>query len=375
MIRLLHISDVHLGARLGGFEGVAGERRVAIRDALRRLPSRADEWGVDAVLVAGDLFDTRRPSPADLDVAREALRGLAAGGRPVFAIPGNHDAAVTADSPWRAMPDGVTAILDARFGPPRTVSVRDETLHVYGVAHDPTVEPDPLAGYRRGDEAGLHVVLLHAAAADHPEWSGGSSLRTSTVELEALDADYIALGDYHAFRPPAGFGGVPACYPGSFAGVAIDEVGPRGCAVVELTSGAPPRVRLEPSPVPRLADLGRLDVSDATDELDVADRVGAVLGEETAYPVVTLTGEPTFPLDVDRARDAVTERYGFAVLRDETRFIDSAHVRALAEQPTVAGHVARLGLERADAAPHEKARVEAERALRLALRALEGEPA
>ena len=115
MIRLLHISDVHLGARLGGFEGVADERRAAIRDALRRLPARAAEWEIDAVLVAGDLFDARRPSAADLDVAREVLRGLATGGRPVFAIPGNHDAAVTADSPWRAMPDGVTTILDARF--------------------------------------------------------------------------------------------------------------------------------------------------------------------------------------------------------------------------------------------------------------------
>lgn len=373
MIRVLHISDVHLGARLGGFEAAAAERREAIRAAFRRLPERAEALEIDAVLVAGDLFDGSRPAAADVDVAREVLRALAAGGRPVVAIPGNHDGVAGADSPWHAMPDVVTTILEPRFGDSATFVLPDgETaLHVYGVAYDPTVEPDPIRGYRRSDAPGVHVVLLHAGVADHPDWTGGASLRTTTAELAGLNADYIALGDYHGHRSPAEFGGPPACYCGSFAAVAIDEVGPRGCAVVDLEPGAPPRVRLEPSSVPTLVDLGSLDVSDAEDEIDAAERVGAVLGEASAHPVVTLTGEPAFPLDVDRVRDAVRERYGFAVVRDETRFIDSAHVRVLAGQPTIAGHVARLGLERREAAAGDAARAEAERALRLALRALE----
>ena len=375
MIRLLHISDVHLGARLGGFEGIADERREAIRSAFRRLPDRAAALEVDAVLVAGDLFDTRRPSTADVDVAREVLRALAENGCPVIAIPGNHDAAVAPDSPWRSMPDAVTTILAPRFGAPVSLDPGGgrAPLHVYAVAYDPTAEPAPIAGYRRADAPGVHVVLLHAGVADHPDWTGGASLRTSTAELGGLEADYVALGDYHAFRPPAEFGGAPVCYSGSFAAVAIDEVGPRGCAVVELEPGAPPRVRLDPSSVPPLLDLGSFDVSDAADEIEVADRVGAALGDEAAHPVATLVGEPAFPLDVDRVRDAVRERYGFAVLRDETRFIDSSHVRALADQPTIAGHVARLGLERRDAAAGVEAGAEAERALRLALRALEVE--
>ncbi len=377
MIRVLHISDVHLGARLGGFDSAAAERREAIRAAFRGLPERANALEIDAVLVAGDLFDGTRPASADVDLAREVLRALAADGRPVVAIPGNHDAALAADSPWRAMPDIVTTILEPCFGDPVTLTARggECALHVYGIAYDPTVEPDPIGGYRRSDAPGVHVVLLHAGVADHPDWTGGASLRTTTAELAGLDADYIALGDYHGHRPPGDFGGPPACYCGSFAAVAVDEVGPRGCAVVELEPGAPPRVRLDPSPVPALVDLGPVDVSDCGDEIEAADRVGALLGDVNAHPVVTLTGEPAFPLDVDRVRDAVRERYGFAVVRDETRFIDSAHVRALAGQPTIAGHVARLGLERRDAAPGDAAQAEAERALRLALRALDAESA
>lgn len=372
MIRLLHISDVHLGARLGGFGPVAEERREAIRAAFRRLPARADDWGVDAVLVAGDLFDSPRPTSRDVDVARETLRGLARN-RPVFAIPGNHDLATGSDSPWRQMPPSVTVFLSPRFGDPVRMAARDETLYVHGLAHDPTGGGDPLASYRRRPAEGLHVVLLHAGAADHPDWTGGHGLRVTSDELSALDADYIALGDHHGFRTPAEFRGAPACYPGSFAAVSVDEVGPRGCAVVELSTDAPPRVRLEASPVPALVDVGRIDVSDVASDLRAADRVGTALANKDAYPVATLTGEPRYPLEEQRVRESLIERFGFAVLRDETRFIDSDVVGELAEQPTVAGHVARLGLHRVAEADGDDAREAAERALRLALGALEVE--
>jgi len=371
MIRLLHISDVHLGAPLGGFGPAADERRRAIRDAFRRLPARAESWDVDAVLVTGDLFDGPEPDRTDVDLAREVLRRLA-DGRPVFAIPGNHDPAVNSGSPWHEMPGVVTTILEPRFGAPHSVTVGDGVpLHVYGVAFDAAAEPDPLAGYHRRDEPGLHVVLLHAATADNPEWSGGQSLRITRADLAAIDADYIALGDYHSFRPPDDFGGLPACYAGSFAALAVDELGPRGCVIVELEAGTPPRVRLEPSDVPGLVDLGTVDASSAEDERGVEELIADRCPADGAFPVSELVGAPPFPLDAERIREALRERFGFAVVRDRTRFIDSDLVAQLAEQPTVAGHVARLGRQRVASAVSDGDREVAARALRLALRALE----
>ena len=371
MIRVLHIADVHLGARLGGFQAVAEERREAIRGAFRELPARAAAWDVDAVLVAGDLFDSARPERRDVDLAREVLRDLATGGRPVFAIPGNHDPAGRADSPWHAMPPEIIVLTAAEFGDPVSVSVAGTELHVYGVAYDPAARADPLEGFRRRAEPGVHVVLLHAGTADHPDWTGGLGLRTTTNALAELSADYVALGDHHTFRPPGSFGRAAACYPGSFAAVAVDETGPHGCAVAELEAGVPPRVRLEPTPVPHLDDLGSCDISDVSDDFEAADRAGAA-AKVGSYPVVTLEGAPGFPLDAARVRRSLVERFGFAVVHDQTRFIDSSHVRALADSPTVAGHVTRLGLRRIEAAGSEDRPV-AERALRLALRALDGD--
>lgn len=373
MIRLLHISDVHLGAPLSGFGSAAAERRLSVREAFRRLPDRAAEWSVDAVVVAGDLFDSASPDHADVDVAREVLRQLADDGRrPVVAIPGNHDPALSPDSPWHSMPESVTTVVAPRFGSPVTVETGDATLHVHAVAFDPAHEPSPLSSFHRGELAGVHVALVHASTVDNPDWTGGRGLRVTTADLAGIEADYIALGDHHAFRAPDGFAGAPACYPGSFAAVAIDEVGPRGCVVVELEPGAPPRVRHEGSGVPSLVALGSLDVSDLEGDLEVADRIGSLMpAGPPGYPVAVVAGEPPFPLDAVRVREALTERFGFAVIGDETRFIDSAHVAALAARPTIAGHVARLGRERVETLRGTAEEAVAERALRLALRAME----
>ncbi|MFQ5528774.1 MAG: exonuclease SbcCD subunit D [Gemmatimonadota bacterium] len=378
MIRILQVSDVHLGAPLSGFGEQAAERRRAVRAAFRALPGLADRLAIQAVVVAGDLFDGQLPDRADVDLAREVLRGLSDGGsRGVFAIPGNHDRCSTADSPWHAMPEEIEVILAPRFGPPRTFEVGDTTLHVYGVAYDPVAEPDPLAGYRRAGADGVHVVLLHAGMSDNPGWHGGHGLRTTSESVAALDADYVALGDYHTCRLPSEFAGGRACYAGSFAAVRATETGPHGVVVVELGTGGLPAATLVPSSVPMLIDPGPIDVSDVASDLEAAETVGARVAKESVasdgelHPVVRLVGEPGVPLDGGRIRAALTERFGFAVVSDETRFISSARVHALCEQPTVAGHVARLGLERADDSEQGEQREIAEHALRIALRALE----
>lgn len=84
-------------------------------------------------------------------------------------------------------------------------------LHVYGLAHDRARAPDPLESYQRIEASGAHVVLLHGAVPDAPHWGEPSSLSLPLERLSELDADYIALGDYHRFRPPEEFAPISAC--------------------------------------------------------------------------------------------------------------------------------------------------------------------
>jgi 3',5'-cyclic AMP phosphodiesterase CpdA len=73
--RVLHLSDLHVGAHDAG--------REAVEDAVRSL---AEELDPELVVASGDL--THRNQPAQHERAAAFLRSL---GRPVLAVPGNHD--------------------------------------------------------------------------------------------------------------------------------------------------------------------------------------------------------------------------------------------------------------------------------------------
>lgn len=370
MIRLLHLADVHLGAPFGAFGKIAEERSRQLLDAFRALPDLAVREEVDAVLLAGDLFDGPRPTDATVAAVQEVVRRLVAAEVPTFAVPGNHDAPSLNPGLYEQALRDAVVFLGPSFGPPATVALAEEPLHVYGMAYDPAEEPDPLRTYSRADAPGAHVVLLHGSVQDAPHWEGGSALRLPVERLAALEADYIALGDYHGFRPPEAFdAGSPACYPGSFAAVDLTETGPHGGAIVELEPGRAPRVRLVDSGVPPVVRIDGLDVTPWPDEAAVADAVGERLPGD-AVPVVRLAGEPAFPLDAERIRVRLEERFGCAAVEDDTRYYDSARLEELERQKTVAGHVARLGLRSVREAEAEADRRASEEGLRIALRAL-----
>jgi predicted MPP superfamily phosphohydrolase len=410
MLRLLHLADVHLGASFSAFGRLAASRQVAVLDAFRSIPELATREGAHAVLIAGDLFDRPQPPGAVLAAARETLRRMVEAGLPVFVVPGNHDPITVHPHPYRDLPPGVCFFTEPVFGAPVSVETPAGPLNVYGIAFDPAKEREPLRTFRRAGLPGAHVVLLHGSVQGTSHWSASPNVLKLTADaLAALGVDYIALGDHHRPRPPHEFdaaGSLPACYSGSFAALDLTETGPRGFVVVDIEPGRPPVVRHVPSSVPRVEDVGEVDVSALESDAAVADAVAAALaaalaagdtrdahaaagrpadretagGEaaassadelSAAIPVVRLVGTPAFPLDPDRVRDYLAERFGHAGVRDDSRYYASARLDALEQTDTVAGHVVRLGRRRIASAATDAERRVAERALRIALSALE----
>lgn len=370
MIRLLHLSDAHLGAAYSGFEPVAEARRAEVLEAFRALPEVAEDHGVHAVVVCGDLFDGPKPNERIVAAVREVSRRLQEAGRPIFAVPGNHDSISLDPALYASALPGAHLFTEPVFAEPAVADTEAGPLTVYGVAYDRARENDPLSSFRRADTPGPHIALLHGAVPDAPHWGEPSSLSLPTDRLAGLDADYVALGDYHRFRPPEEFGaGLRACYAGSFAAVDISEEGPRGFVVADVEIDAAPRVRHISSGVREVIRLGDLDVGGCLDEVAVAELLRE-RAPEGSIPVARLVGEPAFPLDADLVRFDLEERYGCVRLEDATRFYASTRLAEIAQEPTVAGHVARLGLRRVGESDTTQERIQAERALRIALRSL-----
>jgi len=87
-VRLLHTSDWHVGKAIRG-RSRADEHRAVLAE----IAGVADQRDVDLVVVAGDLFDTAAPTAEAEAIVYRALLDLAAGGRPVVVVAGNHDSA------------------------------------------------------------------------------------------------------------------------------------------------------------------------------------------------------------------------------------------------------------------------------------------
>lgn len=374
MIRLLHLSDVHLGAPFDDFGSRAEARRQELLDAFRGLVQVADQEAVHAVLISGNLFDSPTPSDYTLSVVRQTLRRLVDAGRPVFVIPGNHDAFTCNPALYEEPLGGAIQFKNPTFTTPVSVETEGGPLHVYGLAYD-WAQPEPLDSFRRAETAGMHVILLHGCLPGMVNWRWyPNALRIPPAWLDAVQADYVALGDSHLFQPPDQLpaGGGRACYAGSFAAVDLTQPGPRGWVVVELEEGTLPLVRHHVSAVRAGFDVGEIDVGGFVDEEAIAAAV-AERAPSDALPVLTLIGELSFPLQSERLQQALEKRFSAAAVTDRSWYAASARLAELTEQDTIAGHVARLGRQRLDQAKHTadpSAPELAERALRRALRAL-----
>src|SRR3990170_7882362 len=88
-MRFLHTADWHVGKAIRG-----RSRYEEFAAALEQVVGIAVDEGVDAVLLAGDVYEHRAAAPEADSIVFDALLRLHDAGIRVVAIPGNHDSAL-----------------------------------------------------------------------------------------------------------------------------------------------------------------------------------------------------------------------------------------------------------------------------------------
>lgn len=281
MTRFLHTADWQIGRQFASFDPehapILAEARIAV---VERLAALALEHRVDAVLVAGDVFDAQTVSERTL---RRLFNALAAYPGPWLLIPGNHDAAL-AESVWTraqrlgAVPPHVHLLLapELRLFEAQGFAVLPAPLAQRHTYNDLTAwfdEADTPAGLLRiglahGSVQGLLSEDIDSANPIAPE-------RAASARL-----DYLALGDWHGCKridARTWYAGTPE--PDRFK-----DNGSGQALLVEIDApGAEPRVtQLQVGRFRWQAIAGVLQV--ATD----ADALEAQLGGLDAHDVVDL---------------------------------------------------------------------------------------
>ena len=87
-MKLMHLSDLHLGKRLYEYSLLDDQRHI-----LNQILDLADREGPRAIVIAGDIYDKSTPPAEAVALVDEFLCRLAQPGRDLFVISGNHDSA------------------------------------------------------------------------------------------------------------------------------------------------------------------------------------------------------------------------------------------------------------------------------------------
>ena len=192
----IHTADLQIGKKFGSFpDNIALKLQDARMDMVKEIAKQATSLNVDAILVAGDCFET-------ISISDETLRRFKAmtenfSGKWVL-LPGNHDYAA-AESPWSRL---------KRMNLPNNIVILDEPK-LFVIDSKAVILPAPLKRKQEvvdltewfdahdTDKNIVRIGLAHGSVE-------GASLSTnnpiSAHRCKKARLDYLALGDWHGHK-------------------------------------------------------------------------------------------------------------------------------------------------------------------------------
>ncbi len=231
-MRLLHLSDLHLGFRQYQRLTPTGinQREADVAAAFKRAVDRAIELRPDVILLAGDIFHNVRPTnPAILHAFHQFTRlAQSLPETAMVMIAGNHDTPRAAETGCilRLFSPLGFHVVDAAA---RRVRIPERDLSILAVPDLPGARiaftPDP--------ETRHNVLLLHGEVEGIIPRGAVEERAAVEIPREALGVqrwDYVALGHYHVFRELA----PNAFYSGS---IEYTSANPWGELVEERAAG------------------------------------------------------------------------------------------------------------------------------------------
>ncbi len=375
MTRIIHTSDVHLGAPLGWLGRRAGEQREALKRAWTTVVDRALSERADCLIVAGDLFDSNNPPASAVRfVLKELERLTTASETETVILPGSHDflslgsVYASYEREFRRLPrvtvlglDGRTTVMLKRSGvavhgnPPRSNRSSERQFA--------RLRPNPDSQWNVAIAHGA-VELVPGAADDHP---------IALSELSSVDWSYVALGHWHSWREIEGTTAL-AVYPGAPETIASDQTGAGHAALVVLdeTGASASKLRIGVRSIAEAA----VDVSGAADAAGVAERVRrAVPPDGDTIVRLDLLGLLDLHSGFDEPEliEQLSPDYFHVAVRRRAFHVASgdADMLGLSER-LVIGRFARILREQLGVSPTDSEKQDVEDALKLGVALLQG---
>lgn len=230
--RFVHTADIHLDSPLrslalrdGALAEVVGN---ATRSTFSRIVDLCVQEDVQALLIAGDLYDGSQTSMKTARFLAQEMERLASVGIPVLVIRGNHDAAsrITREL---TLPENVTVFP----GKAEVIETawNDHSVAVHGISFRDAHAPDSLLDrFGAPVKGAFNIGMLHTSlggAQGHDPYAP-----CTLADLQATGFDYWALGHIHkrAIHP----GTTTVVMPGIPQGRDVGEAGNKSVTLVSV---------------------------------------------------------------------------------------------------------------------------------------------
>ena len=197
-IRILHTADWQIGKQFANVPGDPGAAlRVQRLETVTAIADLAVEREVDAVLVAGDVFDDNAVSD---DTLRRTINAMSGYCGPWVLLPGNHDSGLT-QSVWSRLRK-LNIV-------PENVIIADKSEAI--VLADGRLDALPAPLNRRqevrdltewfdhyvSEKGVVRVGIAHGSVLNRLPESAETHNPISDTRAESAQLDYLALGDWH----------------------------------------------------------------------------------------------------------------------------------------------------------------------------------
>lgn len=370
MFKILHFADMHLDAsfsRTGMTSSMAKQRREELRSCLKAILRKALELQVNAITIAGDLYEQDRISPDTMNFVKKEFEAIAP--IPIIITPGNHDPLLPG-SPYRqvAWSPNVFIFSASEISPHALTS----DITIWGAAHNsPSFRVNVLEHFKTiGD--GAHILLLHASDTSCIPAGKEAHCPFTPDQIAKAGVNFGLLGHYHRTtlspenKPLYG-------YPGDPEPLGFDEEGPHHVFLLEINNHEM-KAQLIPINQVRYQTI-EVDVSEALSIEDIKQSIRKKSDEEhlEAYLVkVVLKGalNPDVDLDLTSIMGDCNESFRF--LDIDNRSYPAYDLETIKNELTVRGAFVAKMQRHIDACSSAEDKKVAERALLYGLRALDG---
>ena len=341
-MKIIHTADIHLDSPLVGVKD-SGARRHELLVALLNMSEYADNNGVSAIIVAGDLFDDNFTTSQTVESVAEIIRTSKAAW---FVLRGNHGGSAPYDKLAEICPQ-------VHFFGKEWTNYNLDNVTICGreLGHNDVEQWDKLSL----EPSRYNILVLHGDV-DDPHYGLVDKRKLSTS-----GARYVALGHRHAFAEHK-FGNVRACYSGVLESRGFDELTQTGFVEIDTDKDL---IRFVPQAV-RSIVTKRIDVTNVTTDIELQRKISDAVADVAPrnYLNVVFCGTVASDLHVDTvAKQLLSDRFFALRLKDETE--PKVDLHALMEEVSLRGEFVKLCMDIKD----EKLRSEV---VKLGLAALNG---